>query len=59
MRAVGMLLRGQLRQHGKSWLALAMLAALVGGLVMAAVVTAWATTAQVSLSACFLASPAR
>ena len=45
MRAVGMLLRGQLRQHGKSWLVLAMLAALVGGLVMAAAVTARATAA--------------
>lgn len=45
MRAVGMLLRGQLRQHGKSWLALAMLAALVGGMVMAAVATARATAA--------------
>ena len=27
MRAVGMVLRAQLRQHGKSWLALAVLAA--------------------------------
>ena len=45
MRAVGMVLRAQLRQHGKSWLALAMLAALVGGLVMAATATARATAA--------------
>ena len=45
MRAVGMLLRVQLRQHGTSWLALAVLAALVGGLVMAAAVTARATAA--------------
>jgi ABC-type lipoprotein release transport system permease subunit len=45
MRAVGLLLRGQLRQHGMSWLVLALLAALVGGLVMAAVVTARATAA--------------
>ena len=40
MRAVGMVLRAQLGQHGKSWLALAVLAALVGGLVMAATATA-------------------
>ena len=40
MRAVGMVLHAQLRQHGKSWLALAVLVALVGGLVMAAAVTA-------------------
>jgi ABC-type lipoprotein release transport system permease subunit len=45
MRAVGMVLRAQLRQHRKSWLALAVLAALVGGLVMAATVTARATAA--------------
>ncbi len=45
MRAVGMVLRAQLRQHGKSWLALAVLAALVGGLVMAATATARATGA--------------
>jgi putative ABC transport system permease protein len=45
MRAVGMVLRCQLRQHGKSWLALAVLAALAGGLVMAATVTARATAA--------------
>jgi ABC-type lipoprotein release transport system permease subunit len=45
MRAVGMLLHGQWRQHAKSWLALAMLAALVGGLVMAAAATARATAA--------------
>ena len=45
MGAVGLLLRAQLRQHGKSWLALAALAALVGGLVMAAAATARATAA--------------
>jgi ABC-type lipoprotein release transport system permease subunit len=43
--AVGLLLRAQLRQHGKSWLALAALAALAGGLVMAAATTARATAA--------------
>jgi ABC-type lipoprotein release transport system permease subunit len=43
--AVGLLLRAQLRQHGKSWLALAGLVALVGGLVMAAAATARATAA--------------
>jgi len=45
MRAAGMVLRARLRQHGKSWLALAVLAALVGGLVMAATATARATAA--------------
>jgi ABC-type lipoprotein release transport system permease subunit len=45
MRAVGMVLRAQVRQHGKSWLALAVLAALVGGLAMAATATARATAA--------------
>jgi hypothetical protein len=45
MRAVGLLLRAQLRQHGRSWLALALLAALVGGLVMAAAATARSTAA--------------
>jgi ABC-type lipoprotein release transport system permease subunit len=45
MRAVGMVLRAQSRQHGKSWLALAMLVALAGGLVMAATATARATAA--------------
>jgi hypothetical protein len=45
MRAVGMVLRAQLRQHGKSWLALAVLVALAGGLVMAATATARATAA--------------
>ena len=45
MRAVGLLLHAQLRQYGKSWLALAVLAALVGGLVMAAAATARATSA--------------
>ena len=45
MGAVGVLLRAQLRQHGRSWLALALLAALVGGLVMAAAATARSTAA--------------
>ena len=45
MRAVGMVLRAQRRQHWKSWLALAMLAAVAGGLVMAATATARATAA--------------
>ena len=45
MGAVGLLLRAQLRQHGRSWLALAVLAALAGGLVMAAAATARATAA--------------
>ncbi len=45
MGAVGLLLRAQLRQHGRSWLALALLAALVGGLVMAAAATARSTAA--------------
>jgi hypothetical protein len=45
MRAVGMVLRARLRQHWKPWLALAMLAALVGGLVMAAAATAKTTAA--------------
>ncbi|HSS89641.1 MAG TPA: ABC transporter permease [Streptosporangiaceae bacterium] len=45
MRAVAMLLRAQLRQHWKSWLALVALVTLVGGLVMAAVVTARRTAA--------------
>ena len=40
MRAVAMLLRAQLRQQWKSWLALAALVTLVGGLVMAASATA-------------------
>jgi hypothetical protein len=40
-----MLLHAQLRQHWKSWLALAALVTLVGGLVMAAVVTARRTAA--------------
>jgi hypothetical protein len=45
VRAVAMLLHAQLRQHWKSWLALAALVALVGGLVMAAVSTARRTAA--------------
>jgi hypothetical protein len=36
MRAVGLVLRGRLRQYWKSWLALSALVAVVGGLVMAA-----------------------
>ncbi len=44
MGAVAVLLRTQLRQHGKSWLALAVLAALAGGFVMAAASTARRTT---------------
>jgi hypothetical protein len=40
-----MLLRAQLRQHWKSWLALAALVTLVGGLVMAAASTARRTAA--------------
>jgi FtsX-like permease family protein len=45
VRAVVMLLRTQLRQHWKSWLALAALVTLVGGLVMAAAATARRTAA--------------
>ena len=45
MRAVAMLLRAQLRQHWRSWLALAALVTLVGGLVMAAAATARRTAA--------------
>ncbi|HEX4254472.1 MAG TPA: FtsX-like permease family protein [Streptosporangiaceae bacterium] len=45
MGAVGLLLHAQLRQHGRSWLALAVLIALGGGLVMAAAATARATSA--------------
>jgi hypothetical protein len=44
VRAVAVLLRAQLRQHGKSWLALAVLAALAGGFVIAAASTARRTT---------------
>ena len=47
MRAVVMLLRAQLRQHWKSWLALAALVTLVGGFVMAAAATARRTAAAV------------
>jgi hypothetical protein len=43
--AVGLVLRVRLRQHWKSWLALAALVALVGGFVMAAAVTARRTAA--------------
>jgi hypothetical protein len=43
--AVTLLLRAQLRQHGKSWLALAALVALVGGLAMAAAATGRRTAA--------------
>ena len=45
MGAVVMLLRAQLRQHWKSWLALAALVTLAAGLVMAAVATARRTAA--------------
>ena len=45
MRAVVMLLRTQLRQHWRSWLALAALVALAGGFVIAAVTTARRTAA--------------
>jgi hypothetical protein len=45
VRAVAMLLRAQLRRHWRSWLALAALVTLVGGLVMAAAATARRTAA--------------
>jgi hypothetical protein len=45
MRAVGLVLRGRLRQYWKSWLALSALVAVVGGLVMAAAVTGRRTAA--------------
>ena len=45
MRAVAMLLHAQLRQHWRSWLALAALVTLVGGLVMAAAATGRRTAA--------------
>ncbi len=45
MRAVAMLLRTQLRQHWKSWLALAALATVAGGFVLAAASTARRTAA--------------
>ncbi len=45
MRAVVMLLRTQQRQHWRSWLALAALVALAGGIVIAAVTTARRTAA--------------
>jgi hypothetical protein len=45
MAAVALVLRVRLRQHWRSWLALAALVALVGGLVMAAAVTARRTAA--------------
>ena len=47
MRAVGLLLRSQLRQHLASWLALACLVALAGGAVIAAASTARRTAAAV------------
>jgi hypothetical protein len=47
VRAVALVLRVRLRQHWKSWLALAALVALVGGFVMAAAVTARRTAAAV------------
>jgi hypothetical protein len=45
MRAMVMLLHAQLRQHWKSWLALASLAVLVGGFVLAAAATGRRTAA--------------
>ena len=45
MEAVALVLRVRLRQHWRSWLALAALVALVGGLVMAAAMTARRTAA--------------
>jgi hypothetical protein len=45
MEAVSLVLRARLRQHWRSWLALAALVALVGGFVMAAAMTARRTTA--------------
>ncbi len=45
MRAVVMLLRAQLRRHWRSWLALAALAMLAGGFVLAAASTARRTAA--------------
>ena len=45
MEAVALVLRVRLRQHWRSWLALAALVALVGGFVMAAAVTARRTAA--------------
>jgi ABC-type lipoprotein release transport system permease subunit len=47
MRAGAMLLHAQLRQHWKSWLALAALVALVGGFVLAAAATGRRTAAAV------------
>ena len=45
MRAVAMIVHVQLRQHWRSWLALAVLVALVGGFVMAAAATGRRTAA--------------
>src|SRR5258707_11466736 len=45
MRAVAMLLRTQLRQHWKSWLALAALATVAGGFVLAPASSARRTAA--------------
>jgi hypothetical protein len=45
MRAIAMMLHARLRQHWKSWLALAGLVTLVGGFVMAAAATGRRTTA--------------
>src|SRR2546425_853185 len=45
MRAVAMVLHVRLRQHWKSWLAMAALVTLVGGFVMAAAATGRRTTA--------------
>ncbi len=45
MRAVTMVLRGRLRQHWKSWLALSVLVAVAGGFVLAAAAAAHRTAA--------------
>jgi hypothetical protein len=45
MRAVAMVLRARLRQYWKSWLALSVLVAVVGGFALAAAVTARRTAA--------------
>ena len=48
MRAVVMLLHAQLRQHWKSWLALAALVALAAGFVIAAAATGRADRGRLS-----------
>jgi ABC-type lipoprotein release transport system permease subunit len=47
MRAVGMMLRGRLRQYWKSWLALSLLVAVAGGFVLAALAAAHRTASAV------------